>query len=246
MADTVEVSTIRKLLLAVLLVSLTGSAFGAGTFASFNATTTNQASTFATGTLLLSNNHVTGNTCFSNAVGNGAQSNAEVDDNINGTCDALFTTTTSKPGDMATIDLILSNTGTIDASSLSMVVTACTTATPGAFHGSVAAKICAADAGLKIQVQEYTASGRTGGGSAVAKCIFPVAAGAACAGNYGFVGNGFAGTTFSTFNTAGITNSGGAKYITFTINFPGGGNVTSDNQYQGLSAAFGITWTITQ
>jgi DNA-binding protein YbaB len=112
-ADTVPVTTVRKLLLAVLLVSLAGSAFGAGTFATFNASTTNAGSTFATGTLVLSNkvnSQVTA--CFSTGAG------STTDTNSNAACNSLFATTVSKPSDTATVDLDLQGVGTLSASKL--------------------------------------------------------------------------------------------------------------------------------
>src|SRR4051812_4162486 len=93
LADTVHVSPVRKFLLAMLLVSLTGSAFGAGTFASFNASTTNGSSTFSTGTLVLSNTKTSGGTCLSATSGNVTDAN---DGTGNTACDNLFALTTGK------------------------------------------------------------------------------------------------------------------------------------------------------
>ncbi|MCU1374816.1 MAG: hypothetical protein JWO68_2102 [Actinomycetia bacterium] len=108
-------TTVRKLLLAVLLVSLAGSAFGAGTFATFNASTTNAGSTFATGTLVLSNKVNSATTCLSTGAGSTTDTNAN-----SAGCGTLFTTTVSKPGDTATVDLDLQGVGTLSASKLSL------------------------------------------------------------------------------------------------------------------------------
>lgn len=102
----------------MLLVSLTGSAFGAGTFASFTATTTNAGSTFASGSLVLTAQKGAGNTCFSNnTVANGAGTNT--DTNANAACDSLFTAALSKPGDLAvTQPITITNAGSLAATSL--------------------------------------------------------------------------------------------------------------------------------
>jgi hypothetical protein len=108
-------TTVRKLLLAVLLVSLAGSAFGAGTFATFNASTTNAGSTFATGTLVLSNKVNSATTCLSTGAGSTTDTNAN-----SAGCGTLFTTIVSKPNDTATVDLDLQGVGTLSASKLSL------------------------------------------------------------------------------------------------------------------------------
>jgi hypothetical protein len=113
LTDTVHVTTVRKLLLAVLLVSLAGSAFGAGTFATFNASTTNGGATFASGSLVLSNNQGA-NTCFSNGTtANGA--GASTDANTNSACAAAFTLDLKKPGDVSTATLTMTNVGSLAA-----------------------------------------------------------------------------------------------------------------------------------
>jgi hypothetical protein len=136
-ADTVPVTTVRKLLLAVLLVSLAGSAFGAGTFATFNASTTNAGSTFASGTLVLSDKVNNGTACLSS--GTTATNNVNTDTNANTTCGAAFTLATKKPGDVSTVTMQIQNVGTVDANT-GMVISgngACADAdTAEAYHGT--------------------------------------------------------------------------------------------------------------
>lgn len=249
-ADTQDVSTVRKLLLAVLLVSLTGSAFGAGTFASFTASTTNAASNFTTGSIVLSNTKAGGTgVCFStNTSGTGASS-GDTSVNSNASCDSLLGMTLAKPGDTATAHLTLKNEGSIAATSLGGTVTACTTGTTGLYSGSSPALLCGAGNGLKIQVQEMDATFTT----PVAKCVYPVNASAACGATFGYLGNGFLGTTFTntSWNVAGMA-SGASKYLKFSIELPDNGTGTAgttpvlDNAYMGLTGAFGVTWTIAQ
>lgn len=168
-ADTHCVTPVRKLLLAMLLVSLTGSAFGAGTFASFNATTTNGASTFATGTLVLSNTTTDGNnvatTCLSTGGGN-------TDVNSNGAgCGVLFNTSVSKPGDTATMDLDLAGVGTLSATKLQAFATsACVdTANTVATYTSTGS----ACQQTQLSIQEYSSSAnRTSGTTTGGKCWY--------------------------------------------------------------------------
>lgn len=247
--DTVHMSTVRKLLLAVLLVSLTGSAFGAGTFASFNASTTNPGSTFATGSIVLSNTKAGGaGVCFSTNTGVGASS-GNTSTNANNTCDSLFGMTLAKPGDTATAHLTLKNEGSIAATSLAAAVTACTTGTVGSFNGSTPALLCGSGNGLKIQVQEMTDATFT---VPVLKCVYPPSASLACVSNE-YLGNGFLGTTFTNtaWNVAGMASAAN-KYLKFTVQFPDNGTSTAgstpvlDNAYMGLTGSFGIAWTIAQ
>lgn len=248
-ADTHHVSTVRKLLLAVLLVSLTGSAFGAGTFASFNASTTNAASTFSTGSIVLSNTKAGGaGVCFSTNTGVGA-STGDTSTNSNTNCESLLGMTLAKPGDTATAHLTLKNEGSIAATSLGATITACTTGTTGSYNGSNPALLCGAGNGLKIQVQEMDATFTT----PVAKCVYPVNASAACGSSYDYLGNGFLGTSFTNtaWNVAGMA-SGASKYLRFEVQFPDNGTGTAgstpvlDNAYMGLTGSFGMTWTIAQ
>lgn len=244
-ADTEVVTTVRKLLLAVLLVSLAGSAFGAGTFASFNATTTNAAGTFATGSIVLSNTVNSQTACLSTSTGTAA---GNTDSNSHG-CDTLFNVTNAKPGDTSYVDLDLSNVGTIAATGFTLNIGACTPGNSGStsYHGSTPAAICAATTGLKVQIQEYQTHGHAG--TAQAKCIFPAAA-AACASNYDYLGSAITTGTFTNPLTVTGMPTATPKYVTIAILFPDNGTSTvnglTDNAYQGLTASFTLTWTITQ
>lgn len=241
----------------MLLVSLTGSAFGAGTFASFNASTTNGSSTFSTGTLVLSNAKTSGGTCLSATSGNVTDAN---DGTGNTACDNLFALTAAKPGDVASADLTLVNAGSVNASTIAAAFSACTSAIVGTYHGTDATKICDSTHGFKIQVQEYTSNTRVIA-NAVAKCIYPVNTSANCGGTASAANFAYLGALLSTtkssascscFGTqvAGLPGSNGTRYISLYILLPDNGasvvNTLTDNAYQGLSASFNVTWTITQ
>lgn len=101
-------TTLRKILLTLMVVGAVGSTISAGTFASFTARTTNTASTFSAGTLVLGNQKDTATMCLSNAGG------SVTGTHLNNSCDTLVAVTVRKPGDLAEVDLSLQNLGSID------------------------------------------------------------------------------------------------------------------------------------
>jgi predicted ribosomally synthesized peptide with SipW-like signal peptide len=111
---------VKQYLMLLIAVGLIAMSLSGSTFASFNAETANPGNTFATGTLFL-HDSVNGNTaCTSESV----QSNQNVPVTVGGSnpgdqCDVLFnfdnTTAYNQP---FTVDLALSNAGTIDGSDL--------------------------------------------------------------------------------------------------------------------------------
>jgi hypothetical protein len=114
-----DVPVTRKILLTLMVMGAMTTAVGAGTFASLTAATSNP-SVFSTGTLVLSDQVNTGNTCFSNGT---TASNGGVgtptDVNANTACDLIFdaatgtTSTHKRPGESAVATVHLQNAGTI-------------------------------------------------------------------------------------------------------------------------------------
>src|SRR5438874_7697143 len=106
-------STMKKLLLSVLVVGAATSIVSVGTFATFTAETTNSGNTFATGTLVLSDKVGTGTACLSTA-GGATDTNANTT-----TCDTAFALATKKPGDADTsAHLAIFNDGSLAGSAL--------------------------------------------------------------------------------------------------------------------------------
>ena len=211
---------------------------GAGTFASFSASTTNNAS-FATGTLVLTNAVNSGATCYS--AGTTPTNITNTDTNAN-TCAAFFNLTTKKPGDIATADLDLRNDGTIDAAGLEAFPSSpCSTADGlGSYHGT--GDLCTS---LQVTIQEYTnATNRTNG---------VVTGGGYCwfGGNLGLNNACTFGSTLGTFAstyTSGsplslnpFTNQS-TRYFRISVQFPSG----AGNDMQGLTTTNGITWRVIQ
>ncbi|MBW8826564.1 MAG: hypothetical protein JF603_09480 [Acidobacteria bacterium] len=246
----------RRLLLVALAVLLVGGGVAAGTFASFTASTTNASSTFATGSLVLSNTKQSATACLSTGADNtiGNLDAGETSAN-NGTCNALFSAlTANKPGDTATVGLTLKNEGNVTgATGITGYPTSCTGAdapdTGGAtatvYHGS--GNPCGY---VTIQVQETSDAAFT---TPVSKCMFPVDTGSNCASlSQGTRDAGtltsFASTITSGspmgFNSASVA-AGASRYVKITLSFPNG-SAGNENQYMGRTAAFGLTWTLTQ
>src|SRR3954447_20209888 len=97
-------SKLRKILFAVAAFGGVATAVGAGTFASFTASTSNAASTFQTGTLVLSNQKASATACLSTG-------GSTTDTNANAACDQPFAVTLAKPGDTANVDITLVDSG---------------------------------------------------------------------------------------------------------------------------------------
>jgi hypothetical protein len=112
---------IKQYLVLLAVVGLIAvAANGSGTFASFSAQVTNANNTFATGTLFL-HDTANGTTCTSETSS----------DNLSGTgCDILFNGVTLTPGVAQTVDLTLTNAGTIPASDITFDSSGCTDTTP--------------------------------------------------------------------------------------------------------------------
>ncbi|MEY2406944.1 MAG: hypothetical protein QOG39_1860 [Acidimicrobiaceae bacterium] len=221
-------STFRKSLLALLLFGLTATAIGAGTFASFSASTTNGGSTFATGTLVLSNRKDTGTVCFS--------SGGNTDTNT-GSCDILFTQTARRPGATTySANVTLKNEGSLDATALSVYRSqACaTTNDAGGYHGT--GDTCAA---VQLTIDETDSS------FTPTACVYDADnAGTSCAFAASRTLSHFS-TTYAASGSAlglGAMTSGTSRYFKVSLTFPDGGS--TDNQFQGRIATFGFTWAI--
>ncbi|MCU1377235.1 MAG: putative phage protein [Acidimicrobiales bacterium] len=83
-----KISRARKMVIGVMAIGAVAALANSGTFASFSASTTNDA-TFKTGTLILSNGVNAGTACFSSKASNGGANDLDLDANDT-SCDALF------------------------------------------------------------------------------------------------------------------------------------------------------------
>lgn len=223
-------STIRKILFAIAAFGGVATAAGAGTFASFSASTTNAASTFQTGSLVLSNQKNVATACLSTGGGS-------TDTNANAGCDQLFATTLAKPGDAGFVDMTLNNAGSINASALTAYRSqTCANTSSGAYNGT--GDLCAT---LQMYVQEYTsAANRTANTTTAGSCWFGGGTATACAYD--------ATKTTATFPAVGSAlalgamNTGATRYLRVYMQLPS----TADNTFQGRIGTFGISWAIAQ
>jgi hypothetical protein len=142
--------------MTLMVLGAMGTTLGAGTFASFNASTTTGGSTFRTGTVVLTDQKDTASSCYSTATAGGS-----TDSNANGACTALFGTTNAsikRPGDVATVDLTLQNLGSLSGILTGYMPTACTDVDVVAANYNGTASTCQ---NAQMSIQEYTSVGRT-------------------------------------------------------------------------------------
>jgi hypothetical protein len=150
------VSPLKKVLMTLMVLGAMGTTLGAGTFASFNASTTSGGSTFQTGTLVLTDQKDTASACYSTGGAGGS-----TDNNANGACTALFDTTNAsikRPGDVATVDLTLQNLGTLSGTVAGFMPSACTDGDVASANYNGTASTCQ---NAQFAMQEYTSVGRT-------------------------------------------------------------------------------------
>ncbi len=235
--------TYLKLLMLAGVLALIGG--GAGTFATFNAETTNAGNTFATGTLLLSDKVATGTACYSNANANNAESSS---------CQVVFNQSAQKPGTASSNYLTIKNEGTLDASDLLLFVpktqagpASCVNSTTGSFPNgpdnlSHTGDVCGS---LLFSVEQDSSAN----GTATA-CLVGSEVGG---GNHAC--DPTAGTAFSTFYGAHYQASNGLDLTSGSGLAAGASNFykvylylpsTADNTFQGRTATFDLSWHIDQ
>ena len=251
----------RKLLLLLLVVGAIG-AIGVGTFASFNATTTNGSNTFQTGTIFLSNTVNTGTACLSYGTLTGGTTFTNGNNNPN--CSAFVNVTNSKPGDPAASAVIrLQDAGSLNGN-LSLQL-ACSNGTPAAIHGNTA-NVCNFIA-ITIQPCASYTSGSTCA-TTNAYCVYSkngVNQGGVCpapgfpggadpvnttpAGSWAGAATSFATQTALTDPTnanapISLTGGGAEQAYQITWRFIDSGTAGYENPAQGTTANLSVTWSI--
>ena len=205
-----------------------------GTFASFGSSMSN-AGTFATGTLVLSNQVESATACLSTGAGS-------TDVNANDACDALFDLATRKPGQATNVDVTLVNEGNLDASSLhlSWASPPCTTADAvgTSYHGG--GDLCDV---MRVQVQQYasptqrSSNDRTGG-----VCWFGGGTATSCSYNNAFDLAALAAHDDGAPIDLGPMGPGEARYLRLYVQLPG----TADNSVQGRAVTVPLRWSLAQ
>ena len=131
-------ANLTKVLGTLLVVGIAGSTVSYGTFATFTAQTSNAGNTFSTGSLILTNQKLSGSTCLASGSGGG------VNTNVNTACDTLFTAGSgaglAPGGSVVTAQVGIHNSGTLSASTLKLHADACgatdNTAVPAGQRGT--------------------------------------------------------------------------------------------------------------
>lgn len=259
-------SMTRKVLLALFFIGFAGNVGGgAGTFASFNASTTNALSSFATGSIVLSNENATsGKVCFSNGLTDNGDDGPNTDDNDN-VCETLFPVAVNQPGDSATVNLNLQNVGSLPGDLKLFVAEhtppgdltpqkACSNKATGTYSGSGSASGVDFCEKLQLRIQRFTAATRNPAGE-LDSCVYGADGNTDLACDTGATAfnledfttvsaaSGVAGIDVAALAKAG--DAGDTAFVTITIEFPDGG-AGADNAYQGRLASFAITWQLEQ
>lgn len=240
-------SLTRKILLVLFFIGFAGNVGGSGTFASFNASTSNAASSFASGSIVLSNQKNTGTVCYSNGTSLASPGGAGVatDTNANTACEQLFNLTTQKPGDSATVNLTLQNVGSLAGTLKLYAPGTCATGTTGTYSGT--GNLCNY---LQMTIQRWTDSNRNVAYSTNTPppygCVFGNATTNTCSFPASTVGT-FASThTSSAPISLGDVASNATVYLTITLTFPNSSTPGADNLYMGTTAGWAFTWLLEQ
>lgn len=248
--STVAVATrsgMRKWVIGAVFAGALATVAGAGTFASFSASTSNPNNVFSTGRVQLSNTKQAGTACLSGYTGTGTGSQqSTLDANSNGSCDALIDLALQKPGSIATGKLALANTGDYDGKLQFWVsgagCSSTTVATP-AGSGDLCSK-------LEVYIQEtdstYTSTTPT--------CAYPFSATAACDTSWSAAGDALSdlaatATATAPQPSAGMTlNKTATRYYKVSLRFPDGGfdaaGNGNDNAFQNRRASFDLSWRL--
>jgi predicted ribosomally synthesized peptide with SipW-like signal peptide len=194
-------STLRNLMLSMLVLGVAGSVAGVGTFATFNATTTSTGNTFSSANVtfrdILNGNGA--NVCTSTSGGTAAGA---------GCTTALGTAATMVPGDTKYGTVVLTNQGNVSVSagltvtdSASNVLTSTAIGTAGTSPVS---------AGLGLFILECTTSGGTDEDCTATDATgkFKVIYGSCTGAVTTLTPNGGLPVTSSTYNTTGLLDNG--------------------------------------
>lgn len=232
-------SLLRKLLYTMIVVGGLASTVGAGTYASFNASTQSASSTFSTGSLVLDRN-VSATTCWSFGAA------ASTDANANASCAAVVNLSRVKIGDSNTVDIVLTNGGSLPGTLSFGAVSACVSgANPGVNWTLGTGDMCTHTA---FVLQEWS----SGFGSAFSTCAYPASAVSGCSfttpasltANASPPSPAVGATPglplASSPRTLGAIAAGASRYFRMTFVLPTG----VDNQLQGRRAQFQLVWSL--
>lgn len=225
----------RFLVGLVLLGAVAG--FGSGTMATFTAQTQSKGNSFALGTLNLSNTVQGGSTCYSTAPG------FTVTAANTGSCQAMFNLSKVKPGDAGSVNLTITNQGTINASAFRVYMTSCVNGNAGPVVGT--SNPCG---DVLMYIQQWSSAYSTpvacvyGATSSSTTCStsFPDATKTLANFNSTYPSSA-SGDAITVGSGPGIA-AASSGYFTVGFEVP----PATDNTYQGRSATFDVSWFISQ
>lgn len=223
-------SLFRKILMTLMVISGIGSTISAGTFASYTASTTQQTSTFASGSLVLSRKVGSQSACFSTGAG------TNTDTNANTGCGFMFEATEVKIGDSPTVvDLTITNEGTL-AGTLSYRTDGCLSDTNGQYYNGVA-DLCQK---LNVTIQEYT----TSFGGPLSSCVYPSLPASACPALVATLAPTHLPSGLPTAATSlGTIGAATSRWFRLSIQHPNTGLGAADGT-QGREASIKVTWSL--
>jgi len=244
----------KKKVLITMLVLGALAAVGGGTYASFNAVTTNPGNTFQTGSIFLSNDkNTTATTCFSY----GTLTAGQFTNNNSNACSTLVTVATTKPSaTVTTVVLHLKNVGST-AGTLGLTTTCSSANSDPTASGN--RPLCDRLAIRVMPCTSYTSGNTSCTATSITHCVYsqtaPYVDAAAACGALGYPAFGVepaaatTGTlsdlvTRTTTNTTVDSLAAAAEvFYEIDIQLPdtGAGN---ENDVQGKTATFGFTWTL--
>jgi hypothetical protein len=219
---------VKQVLATLILVGALSSLTVGGTFALLSSQESNAQGFVSSGTLTLGNTvGTTGTTCFSYGAGSTG--------NVNSACDALFTSAAQNyPGAPATVEVTITNNGSIDASDLSVYMPSCTNAvTPGA-PAPGGGDPCAVG-GAQFYIQETDASW------APTTCRFLGSTPCTFSDDSLNLFSANANSPATALDLGAGPAHGQSRYFVIGMQLPS----NASNTLQGQTAQFGLTWHLT-
>ncbi|HXA43581.1 MAG TPA: SipW-dependent-type signal peptide-containing protein [Candidatus Solibacter sp.] len=238
-----NLSPFKKILLSISALGILAAAVGGGTFATFNATTSNPNNTFTTGTLVLSDKVNSGTTCYSSGGAGGSVGAL----NSNSGCDTIFSLANQAPGaEDHSGHVTIKNEGNlgVDANGLQLWSSACTGANNSGTTQHGTGNLCSASGpnAIEFYVQE-TASDFT----TATSCVYGGGTATTCAYDASHTLGDFATNHSAQGSSVHITPFDASTHSTHYFVFGVKLDSTADNSVQGLSVGnITYTWYVSQ
>lgn len=220
---------LKRVLMSMLVVGGLSMFTFANVFAVFTTETRNTGGTIASGTLTLTGT-ANASTCFS-------YTGASASGNSNSGCAALFTNSTLfYPGDAATVNVTITNSGTLNGSSLTVYMPTCTTVSSPSAPSPGGGNACA-NGGPMVYIDESNST------FTAHSCVYPTVGGTCSylANTLSYLASQKNSSSTSYALPGGIA-AGASRYFIIGMKMP----TTASNTLQGEAAKFDLTWHLSQ